>query len=298
MISLTVFTPAYNRAHTLGRTYESLCRQTCKDFKWLVIDDGSTDNTRELVAQWMSRDNGFEIKYVWKENGGLHTGYNKAIEIADTELIVCIDSDDWMPDDAVEKILNCWKEKGSRDVAGIIGLDFLLDGKPLGGYFPNIEICHRFELTFKYNHMEDCKEVYRLCLLKEVYPIPTYNNEKNFNPSFLMKQIDLKYKWIILNENLCFVDYQLDGMANAIFKQFLNSPNSFAAQRINNIMRPSPFKYKFTQYVHLASSAIISGNYSWLNKAQNPILSYLCLPLGGLLTLYIKYKANKTPTKL
>ena len=85
MPTLTVFTPSYNRAHTLSRTYESLCRQSCKDFKWLVIDDGSTDNTRQLVASWIDQlqltedfsgccSSGFEISYIWKENGGLQTG--------------------------------------------------------------------------------------------------------------------------------------------------------------------------------------------------------------------------------
>ena len=63
---LTVFTPAYNRAHTLPRTYESLCRQSCKDLIWLIVDDGSTDNTAALVQQWQSRDNGFEIQYIQK----------------------------------------------------------------------------------------------------------------------------------------------------------------------------------------------------------------------------------------
>ena len=70
---LTIFTPAYNRAHTLSRTYESLCRQSCKDFIWLIVDDGSADNTVELVRDWQSRDNGFTIQYIYKENGGMHT---------------------------------------------------------------------------------------------------------------------------------------------------------------------------------------------------------------------------------
>lgn len=67
MQTLTVFTPAYNRAHTIGRTYKSLCSQKCKDFVWLIVDDGSTDNTAELVKDWMSKDNGFEIQYIYKE---------------------------------------------------------------------------------------------------------------------------------------------------------------------------------------------------------------------------------------
>ena len=78
MQTLTVFTPAYNRAHTIGRTYKSLCSQKCKDFVWLIVDDGSTDNTAELVKDWISKDNGFEIQYIYKENGGMHTAHNVA----------------------------------------------------------------------------------------------------------------------------------------------------------------------------------------------------------------------------
>lgn len=293
MNSLTVFTPAYNRAHTLGRTYDSLCRQTCKDFIWLLVDDGSTDNTAELVTQWKLIDNGFEIQYVWKENGGLHSGYNKAIEMMNTELCVCIDSDDFMPEDAVAKILNCWKERGSERVAGIIGLDFHLDNTPLGGYFPRVEKCHLYDLFFRYHHIHDTKEVTRVELLRSVYPQPTFNNEKNFNPSYMFKQIDIEYEWLILNENLCFVDYQPDGMASGIFKQYLNSPNSFAAQRINNLRIPSPLSFKVKQYIHLGSSIILSSNYSWVRKAPKPLLVVALFPVSFLLSLYIRFKAKR-----
>ena len=105
MIRLTVFTPAYNRAHTLPRTYESLCNQKCKDFCWLIIDDGSTDDTEQLVKGWMEKDNGFEIQYIYKENGGMHTAHNMAYENITTELNVCVDSDDCMAEDGVAKIL-------------------------------------------------------------------------------------------------------------------------------------------------------------------------------------------------
>ena len=106
MAALTVFTPAYNRAHTLSRTYESLCQQECKDFIWLIVDDGSTDGTGELVKTWQRKNKDFEIRYVYKENGGMHTAHNTAYELMDTELNVCIDSDDCLEQGAVRKILD------------------------------------------------------------------------------------------------------------------------------------------------------------------------------------------------
>ena len=90
MITLTVFTPAYNRAYTLHKCYESLLKQTCKDFMWLIIDDGSTDNTKELVEGWI-KENKINIKYIYQENQGMHGAHNTAYENIDTELNMCID---------------------------------------------------------------------------------------------------------------------------------------------------------------------------------------------------------------
>ena len=105
---LTVFTPTYNRAYCLHQCYESLVRQTCKDFVWMIIDDGSTDNTKDLVDQWL-KNNLIDIEYIWQENQGMHGAHNTAYDSIKTELNVCIDSDDYMPDDAVEKIISMWK---------------------------------------------------------------------------------------------------------------------------------------------------------------------------------------------
>ena len=119
---LTIFTPTYNRAHTLPRTYESLCRQNCKNFIWLIVDDGSADNTAELVRDWQSRDNGFEIQYIYKENGGMHTAHNAAYANIHTELNTCIDSDDMLAVGAVEKILRKWAEVRTRAMPASLAL--------------------------------------------------------------------------------------------------------------------------------------------------------------------------------
>lgn len=129
MTLLTVFTPTYNRAHTLLRTYQSLCQQNCKDFVWLIIDDGSMDNTRELVNKWQNEQNDFKIKYIYKENGGMHTAHNIAYENIDTELNMCIDSDDCLAENAISNILSTWDKIKDRGYAGIIGFRFRFKGE-------------------------------------------------------------------------------------------------------------------------------------------------------------------------
>ena len=132
---ITVFTPTYNRAYCLNKCYESMQKQNCKAFDWLIVVDGSTDNTKELVDSWLNKDNGFEIIYKYKKNGGMHTAHNLAYELIDTELNVCIDSDDRLSENAIEKIIDFWNENGSEKYAGIIGLDDDLDGNIIGEKF-------------------------------------------------------------------------------------------------------------------------------------------------------------------
>ena len=233
MKTLTVFTPTYNRAHTLPRLFESLCRQTCDDFEWLVIDDGSTDGTAGLVERWIE-EKAIPIKYIYKENGGLYTGYNVAYLTIETELNVCIDSDDAMPDNAVERILRFWKERGSDKYAGIIGLDIYMDSrKPIGGYFPEgMTECYYLDLYTKRIHRGDSKQVMRTDLMKKVAPMEGFPREKNFNPVYMLLQVCDDYPLLVINEPLCLVEYQQDdSMSRHIWRQYFDSPKSFAKLR-------------------------------------------------------------------
>ena len=292
MVPITVFTPAYNRADLLGRCFESMKRQTRKDFIWMIIDDGSKDNTREVVESWLREPLDFELQYFYKENGGLHTAYNEAIARIETELCVCIDSDDFMPDDAIEKILAFWEEHGSDEYAGIVGLDFDLDGQVIGDPLPEQKIVNLIDLhTGKYPIVNgDRTNVVRTELYRKFAPMKVFPGEKNFNPHYMHLQISLEYDFLVLNENLRFVDYQPQGMTNSMLWQYRNSPNSFAEIRKLYLSFPnSPLKYRVRHSVHLASSCFLAGNgLRSIKESPRKGLALLALPFGWVLSVYIR----------
>lgn len=293
MPTLTVFTPTYNRAHTLCRTFKSLCNQKCKDFIWLIIDDGSSDNTAVLVQEWKKLDNGFEIKYLYKDNGGMHTAHNVAYDNIETELNVCIDSDDCLAENAIEKIIEKWQDVKSLGYAGIIGLDADLNtGHIIGNGFS--EQTHATTLREYYNSggKGDKKLVYRTDIMKKIPPYPVFEGEKYVALAYKYRLVDLQYKLAILNEILCLVEYQPDGSSNSMFKQYLNNPRGFAFWRKVCMETPDSFRRLFIDCIHYVSSSIIAKNKNFVIESPRKFLTILALPFGFIFSLLIKYKAK------
>lgn len=219
MKKLTVFTPTYNRAYCLGNCYESLVRQTCKDFIWLIVDDGSSDHTKELVSDWQ-KENKIEIKYIYQENLGMHGAHNTAYELIETELNICIDSDDYMPEDAVEKILLIWEKYGNDDVSGIIGLDSYTDGQIIGTRLPNhLKSSTLFDLYYKHGVTGDKKLVYRTELTRD-YPYPLFEDEKYVGLAYKYYKLDQQFEMLLMNEVLCCVEYLPDGSSMNMLSQY------------------------------------------------------------------------------
>lgn len=293
MATLTVFTPAYNRAHTLPRTYESLCHQGCKDFIWLIVDDGSTDGTCELVKNWQSKNNGFEIRYLYKENGGMHTAHNAAYEVIDTELNVCIDSDDCLADGAVKKILDKWNSVKDQGYAGIIGLDTDLNGNLIGKGFP--ESLMETTLTGYYaaGGSGDKKLVYRTDIIRHYPPYPVFEGEKYVALAYKYRLIDQDYKLAVLDEVLCNVEYQADGSSGTMWKQYLKNPKGFAFWRKVCMQYPTSKKRKIIDCIHYCSSSFLAGNHHYLSESPEKMLTFLCSPFGLLLTCIVKKKARE-----
>ena len=289
---ITVFTPTYNRAKLIHRVYESLVRQTNKQFKWLVIDDGSTDNTKEIVEHFV-QENKIEITYVYKENGGLHSGYNAAIERLDTELSICIDSDDWLPDDAIERIQKVWGKRKAENIAGLIGLDYTAGGDLIGDHLPDGAVINPIDLLASKTNRGDKKYVVRTDCYKKVAPMPEFPGEKNFNPHYMILKLSADYRFVAVDAPLCIVDYQPDGMTANQYKQYLNSPKSFAELRRVIMALPNvPTKYLLKTVIHYCSSSQLAHNRNYIKESPRPLLTVLCTPLGWLLTSYIRKKVN------
>mgnify|MGYP000375078392 FL=1 len=293
MIRLTVFTPAYNRAHTLPRTYESLCSQNCKDFCWLIIDDGSIDNTAQLVKGWMEKDNGFKIQYIYKENGGMHTAHNMAYENITTELNVCVDSDDCMAEDGVAKILKKWDEVKDRGYAGIIGLDADMNGKIIGKSFPKSMKETTLMGYYAMGGAGDKKLVYRTDIIKKYPPYPVFEGEKYVALAYKYRLIDQDYKLAVLPQVLCNVEYQEDGSSGTMWKQYLKNPKGFAFWRKICMRYPESKKRKIVDCIHYCSSSQIARNKGYIRKSPARVMTFFCSLLGAVLTMMIKYKARK-----
>lgn len=291
-IRLTIFTPAYNRAHTLPRTYESLLQQDCKEFIWLIVDDGSQDNTADLVRQWQSKNNGFEIRYFFKENGGMHTAHNTAYENIDTELNTCIDSDDKLAPGAVRKIFEKWEQVRDQGYAGIIGLDADFDNHVIGKGFPDGMTESTVIGYYAAGGSGDKKLVYRTDIINQYPAYPVFEGEKYVSLSYKYRLIDQTYKMAVLDEILCNVEYQPDGSSNTMWRQYLNNPRGWAFWRKVCMQYPISKRRLIIDCIHYCSSCFLYNNKKYISDSPRKALTICCSIPGWFLSLYIRRKSK------
>ncbi|WP_299216933.1 glycosyltransferase family A protein [uncultured Aquimarina sp.] len=294
MKTITVFTPAYNRAYCLHKCYESLLNQPNQDFVWLVVDDGSTDNTKELVSSWI-QEKKIEIIYHYQENQGMHGAHNTAYKLIETELNVCVDSDDCLGVDAINIILKNWQLiKNKKIFAGLVGLDADMKGKIIGTKIPStIKETTLYDLYKKHGVKGDKKLVYRTEVVKKYPPYPLFEGERFVPLGYLYQLIDQDYKLLPVNEVLCEVEYMEDGSSMNILKQYRRHPNGFAFSRKSRMQLDENFKEKFKNAIHYVSSAMFTKNGSFVTESPKKFITILAIPFGIALNLFIRYKTKK-----
>lgn len=292
---LTIFTPTYNRAYTLPRLYASLRQQTAGGFVWLVVDDGSTDGTRGLVVRWMQEERPFEIRYEYQENSGTHTAYNTAYRIAETELVMCIDSDDRMPENAVELIVQKWNEVRDSGARGIVGLDAFADGRSIGKRdVSGLQTATMNEYFGNSFRCWEVKVVYRTEYMRALPPFPVFGEEKYFGVTDKGALFDPSCRMAVLNRVLCIVEYQADGWTRNIYRQYVSSPRGFAWLRKQHMAQRSGSALRTCmECIHYVSSSLISRNRHFLRESPRKVLTALAVPFGIIWTIYVRRKAGK-----
>ena len=222
----TVFTPTYNRAHTLHRVYDSLHTQTYRDFEWLIIDDGSTDNTKELVEQWQKEAN-FPIRYIHQENAGKHVACNRGVCEAKGELFLTFDSDDACVPETLERFKYHWDsipEDKRESFSAITALCVDREGRLVGNLFPfDIIDSNTFEMETKYHIVGDKWGFQRTDVLKE-FPFPEIPGEKFVTEGIVWNRLSHKYQTRFVNEKLKIVEYMNDGLTASSVRVRASNP--------------------------------------------------------------------------
>lgn len=222
---ITVFVPTYNRAKLLPKLLSSLNEQDYKQFELLVVDDGSTDNTKELIEQWILK-NAFKINYVYQENSGKHAAYNRGIEEVATELFIEIDSDDYFLPNALSSVVKAWDNRKDNQIGSLQYLCQYEDGKLIGDRFVK-SVSDNYEIRKVDKIRGDKGMVYESSKLKE-FSLPKDIKGENIIISILHNRVSSKYKVLCLNEILVVKDYLEGGITSNLRKKTKPRCQSFA----------------------------------------------------------------------
>jgi glycosyltransferase involved in cell wall biosynthesis len=213
--TFTVFTATYNRSRTLHRVYESLSRQTFRDFEWLVVDDGSTDKTNEMVEGWR-QEAGFPIRYFWQTNQGKHVASNRAVAEAEGEFFVILDSDDACVPEGLERLKHHWDsipESSKGEFSGVTVLCKDENGQVVGDRFPrDVTDSGLLEMLYRYKVKGD-KWGFRRTDVLRMYPFPTVPGEAFVPQGTVWFAIAQNYRTRFVNEAL-HVDYCRDAASS------------------------------------------------------------------------------------
>lgn len=293
-MTVTVLTPAFNREKALKKLYESLESQSCKDFEWLVVDDGSTDGTDNLITRLQEKSK-FSIRYIYKNNGGKHTALNVGVQTIDSELTFIVDSDDIVTEYAIESILKIHKKYGVRDeICGYAFLRAFPDGRINGKKFGKDEQIGSY-IQVRVNGNDtgaDKAEVFKTRCLKE-FPFPEYLNEKFLGEDLVWVRMARTYEMVHINKVIYIGNYLEGGLTNNRRKYNIASPVG-CVHRAEEFMEPDlKIKYRVKgglQYIAYGKIARF-GIVDLIRKSKHKILVIACVPLG--LFLHSRWRKSK-----
>lgn len=290
---LTILTPTYNRAHELRSLWFSLQKQDCKEFEWLVVDDGSLDDTREVVRSFQP-ESSFNIRYLFKSNGGKHTAINLGVESIASELTFIVDSDDCLVSDAVSSVLAIHEKYRNRnDICGYSFLRMYPDGKINGKLFAADELIGSY-INVRINSDDthaDKAEVFKTACLRE-FPFPVYPGERFLGEDIVWVRMARKYDMVHVNKAIYIGSYLENGLTNNRRKNNTSSPVGCMHRAEEFMCKDIRLRYR----VKGVMQYIIYGRFSGLgsfhlaNQSSSKFLVLLCLIPGSI--LYHRWSRN------
>jgi glycosyltransferase involved in cell wall biosynthesis len=289
--ALTIVTPSYNRADYLPRLYQSLLAQTRRDFEWIIVDDGSSDATQEVCAEFCAGQR-LDIRVLRKENGGKHTAVNAGVAIARSALVFIVDSDDYLLSNAVERVLEVWSEFATERLSGMCFLRGVSATEVLGQRFDrSYEIASYIDMRFNRGVQGDKAEVYRADILK-AHPFPEFAGEKFLAEDAVWARIGLQYDMVHVNEIIYVSNYLPGGLTRGDQSINVRSPRGsvesvkwFLSNRTHMKVR-MPMAWRYIAYGRFARRSL----YELVSKSGAPLFVATQIPLGVLLHLYWKRK--------
>lgn len=282
MKTLTVMTPTYNRSELLKNAYESLSSQTVSDFVWMIVDDGSTDDTADVVKSFIAEGR-VEIEYIYKENGGKHTAINTAIENVKTPLIaLCLDSDDELVPDAVETILRVYRECGEA----YDGYVYLRENR-VAYIDPTLDVASWRDAVVGGRFSGET-----VIVLKSEYaarhPFPVFKGERFCTEGLVWLGMTEPFLWY--HDPICTGEYLSDGYSKNIAKVFAANPQCYVAYndlRLS-LWRSPAKKYKYAAYYD--GFAKLLGTKHYIRGSSRPFWAAIAYPAGILFYIYLKTK--------
>ncbi|PMC00618.1 glycosyltransferase family 2 protein [Streptococcus sp. UMB0029] len=282
MNKITVFTPTFNRGYLMNKLFHSLNSQTNKHFEWLIVDDGSIDQTGELVETFKEQAD-FEIRYFYQQNGGKHRAINHGLDLARGELFFIVDSDDSLTDDAIEKIFNNYS--GIAFDNSFAGIAFnkgfskkRIVGETFEGTYIDCDNLHRG----KHNILGDKAEVYRTDILKSI-KFPVVDGENFMSEVVLWNEVARRgYKLRWFNDIIYFCDYLEDGLTKNSEKILFNNPVAHQMMTKELLQIDFTLKRKFGMIYNYHKIRNQSIKQTAINLEQPLILVYMVVMMARI----------------
>ncbi|MFA0456306.1 glycosyltransferase family 2 protein [Vibrio breoganii] len=290
MYYFSIVTATYNRSKLLPRLYTSLCNQGYKNFEWVIIDDGSFDNTTELIDTWIS-EKIINIKLIRQENQGKHRAINNGMKQCNSKWTAIIDSDDWIKDNTLESTKKHIEELRldiSKDVAGIIFNSLTSDEKTLGSKFPMyIHKGRTYEYYNRYNIIGDKFDFYKTEIIKS-NPFPEIDAERFISEGVIWNRINAKYYSYFINEDYQYVEYQSEGLSDSSIKSRVESPIGSALVYYESSRLKMPIKKRARNLINYYRFKFHGGDFAISKPVVNLFIDMLAYFLG--IIVFVKDK--------